>query len=183
MTSRQGDQMSTVLSPAIFVSTTTTPIGPLTVLAVDGVVHAGGFTDDVRALAGGLAPDVRERPIEAVRDLGPITEALVAYFDGDLIALDGIPVSLKGGPFQRRVWAALRTIQPGQRTTYRDLAIRLGGERLARAVGMANAANPIAPIIPCHRLIGSDGRLTGYYWGLDRKRWLLDHERRHAPGG
>ena len=115
-----------------------------------------------------------------VDDLGPITEALAAYFRGDVAALDGIPVSVQGGPFQERVWAALREIPPGQPTTYHALAVRLGGEKLARAVGMANATNPIAPIIPCHRLIGSDGHLTGYYWGLDRKRWLLDHERRHA---
>ena len=87
---------------------------------------------------------------------------------------------MQGGPFQEQVWAALRQIPPGQPTTYRDLAIRLGGQRMARAVGMGCATNPIAPIVPCHRVTGTSGSLTGYYWGLERKRWLLDHERRHA---
>lgn len=175
--------MSTVSTRAIRAATIATPVGPLTILAVDGVVHAGGFTEEIGALASRLAPGVRTLPIESVRTLCPVTEALDAYFAGNITALDGIPVSLKGGPFQHRVWAALRAIPPGQQTTYRDLAIRLGGQSLARAVGMANATNPVAPIIPCHRLIGSDGRLTGYYWGVDRKRWLLDHERRHTQGG
>jgi methylated-DNA-[protein]-cysteine S-methyltransferase len=171
-----------VLIPRLDFTTISTPIGPLTFVAVDGVVHAAGFTRDVGQLADRLAPVVRGLPIEATSDLGPITAALEAYFAGDAAALDGIPVSLRGGPFQLRVWAALRAIPPGQPTTYRDLARQMGGASLARAVGMANAANPIAPIVPCHRLVGSDGRLTGYYWGLDRKRWLLDHERRHAQG-
>ena len=109
-----------------------------------------------------------------------ITVALAAYFAGDIRALDGIAASPRGGPFQQRVWEALRAIPPGHPTTYRDFGITLGGERMARAVGMANATNPIVPIIPCHRLVGSNGSLTGYYWGLERKRWLLDHERRHA---
>ena len=172
--------MSTALTRTMLASTMATPIGPLTVLAVDGVVQAGGFTDDVPVLASRLAQNVRDLPIQLDSDLGPITDALTAYFAGDLTALDGIPVCVNGRPFQQRVWQALREIWPGQPTTYRDLAIRLGGRQLARAVGMANAANPIAPIIPCHRLIGSTGRLAGYYWGLDRKGWLLDHERRHA---
>jgi methylated-DNA-[protein]-cysteine S-methyltransferase len=165
---------------AVHAATLSTPIGPLSILAIDGAVHAGGFTEDLDALVRRLAPGLRGLPIQPARDLGAISDALSAYFAGNVAALDTVPVRFGGGPFQRRVWAALRAIPPGQPTTYRDLAVQLGGERLARAVGMANATNPNAPIVPCHRLVGSDGRLTGYYWGLDRKRWLLDHERRQG---
>ena len=174
--------MSTVLTPTILASTMTTPIGPLTLLVSDGQVCAGGFTDDVGHLACFIRKKHGTAQIGVVHDLGPITEALEAYFSGEAHALDGIPVTVQGGAFQERVWAALREIRPGTPTTYHSLAVRLGGEKLARAVGMGCATNPIAPIVPCHRVIGSGGKLTGYYWGLTRKRWLLDHERRHAQG-
>jgi len=172
--------MSAVMSPAIHATTMSTPIGPLTLLASDGRVCAGGFTDDVGHLACFIRRKHGTAQIEVVDDLGPITEALASYFDGELAALDRIPVSVQGGAFQERVWAALREIPPGTPTTYHALAGKLGGQKLARAVGMGCATNPIAPIIPCHRVTGSGGNLTGYYWGLTRKRWLLDHERRHA---
>jgi methylated-DNA-[protein]-cysteine S-methyltransferase len=157
-----------------------TPIGPLTMMAADDRVCAGGFTDSLDIIAALLGKPLRQAPIERVGDLGPITEALAAYFAGDLAALDRIPILVRGGAFQERVWSELRQIPPGQPTTYRSLAVRLGGQRLARAVGMGCATNPVAPIVPCHRVTGTSGSLTGYYWGLDRKRWLLDHERRHA---
>jgi methylated-DNA-[protein]-cysteine S-methyltransferase len=172
--------VSTVTAPAILTTTMSTPIGALTILAVDGLVHAGGFTEDVRELTRRLAPGLREAPIEQARDLGPISERLAAYFEGEVVALDELDVIQPGGPFQQRVWAALRQIRPGQQITYRDLARRLGGANLARAVGMGCATNLISPIVPCHRLTRTGGNLAGYYWGLDRKRWLLDHERHHA---
>jgi methylated-DNA-[protein]-cysteine S-methyltransferase len=100
-----------------------------------------------------------------------------AWFAGDLAALDGAPVDGGGTPFQRRVWAALRLIPPGETTTYGALAAALGVPGGARAVGLANGRNPVAIAVPCHRVIGADGRLTGYAGGLDRKRWLLEHER------
>ena len=171
---------TTPLAPRLRVSTMSTPIGPLTILAADGLVCAGGFTEEIDSLAVRLRPDLRSAPIARTDDLGPITEALTAYFAGDLASLNTIAVAPRGGPFQQRVWDVLREIPPGQQTTYRDIAIQLGGRQLARAVGTANATNPIAPIIPCHRVVGTDGRLRGYYWALDRKRWLLDHEQRHA---
>jgi methylated-DNA-[protein]-cysteine S-methyltransferase len=172
--------MATVLTPTILSATMSTPIGPLTILAVDGVVHAGGFTEEMAELTARLGPRLRCAPIEMVSELGPISKALAAYFAGDVLALGRLAVEQPGGPFKQRVWSALRAIPPGQATTYRDLAIRLGGENLARAVGMGCATNQIAPIVPCHRVTGSDGSLTGYYWGLDRKRWLLEHEHRCA---
>jgi methylated-DNA-[protein]-cysteine S-methyltransferase len=168
------------LAPVILVATMPTPIGPLTVLAADGIVRAGGFTEDVGALAVRLGPEHTGASLEMVDDLGTITEALAAYFAGDVRALDTIPVSQHGGPFQQRVWAALRTLPPGQLVTYRDLGVQLGGPQFARAVGAGCASNLISPIVPCHRVTRTDGALAGYFWGLERKRWLLDHERRHG---
>jgi methylated-DNA-[protein]-cysteine S-methyltransferase len=173
--------MPTVQPLAVLTTTMSTPIGALTILAIGGVVHASGFTEDRGALARRLAPELRGAPIQPVHDLGPISERLTAYFAGDVLALDELDVAQPGGPFQQRVWAALRAIRPGQRTTYRDLAHRVGGVNLARAVGMGCATNLISPIVPCHRVTRAGGDLAGYYWGLDRKRWLLDHERHHAP--
>ena len=166
---------------ALQASAMSSPIGPLTVLAADGVVVAGGFTDEIGALLNGrLRQRALDAQIDVVPDLGAITEALGAYFDGDVRALDGLSVEYAGGPFQQRVWDALRAIPAGQPTTYRQLAVQLGSERLARAVGMGCATNLISPIVPCHRVTHGTGHLAGYYWGLDRKRWLLDHEARHA---
>src|SRR4029078_7198968 len=89
---------------------------------------------------------------------------------------------MRGAPFEVAVWDALRTIAPGQTTSYGAIARQVGTPHASRAVGMANGANPIAIIVPCHRVIGSDGSLTGYGGGLDRKTWLLDHEAGHGPG-
>jgi methylated-DNA-[protein]-cysteine S-methyltransferase len=99
------------------------------------------------------------------------------YFRGELDALDGIPVETGGTPFQRRVWEALRTIPVGTTLSYLALAQRVGAPDAVRAVGAANGANPVAIVLPCHRVIGSNGRLVGYGGGLDRKRWLLAHEK------
>ncbi|MBX5461614.1 MAG: methylated-DNA--[protein]-cysteine S-methyltransferase [Steroidobacteraceae bacterium] len=110
-----------------------------------------------------------------------IRRALAAYFEGDLQAIDKIACKPDGTPFQEQVWAALRTIPAGQTLSYGALATRLGNPKAMRAVGLANGANPIAIVIPCHRVIGANGSLTGYGGGLERKRWLLAHEGRFAP--
>jgi methylated-DNA-[protein]-cysteine S-methyltransferase len=102
--------------------------------------------------------------------------ALQDYFSGDLRAIDQIRVQTEGTAFQRRVWATLRTIPPGSTVTYGLLAARLRRPDAVRAVGGANGANPIPIVVPCHRVIGADGSLTGYGSGLHRKRWLLEHE-------
>jgi methylated-DNA-[protein]-cysteine S-methyltransferase len=98
------------------------------------------------------------------------------YFDGELDALDDIAVEPAGTTFQLRVWTALRDVRAGTTTSYSALARDIGTPNAVRAVGAANGANPIPIIIPCHRVIGADGRLVGYGGGLDRKRWLLAHE-------
>ncbi|HZC17029.1 MAG TPA: methylated-DNA--[protein]-cysteine S-methyltransferase [Caulobacteraceae bacterium] len=102
--------------------------------------------------------------------------ALEAYFAGDLHALDDLEVETAGTPFQRVVWAALRRIPVGATLTYGALAAKIGRPSAVRAVGLANGANPIGVVAPCHRVIGADGSLTGYGGGLPRKRWLLEHE-------
>jgi methylated-DNA-[protein]-cysteine S-methyltransferase len=162
------------------VSTMPTPIGPLTILMADDTIRAGGFTDDAAMLLERLPRELQGLARRPCADLGAVTDALRHYFCGELAALNDLPVQQAGGAFQQRAWAALRSVAPGVQTTYRSLAASLGGDQLARAVGMACASNLISPIVPCHRITGSDGSLTGYFWGLDRKRWLLDHERRHA---
>ncbi|WP_211443138.1 methylated-DNA--[protein]-cysteine S-methyltransferase [Collimonas humicola] len=103
--------------------------------------------------------------------------ALQRYFSGQLDALKDIAVATNGTEFQQRVWAALRQIPPARMTTYGKLALQMGEHNGARAVGSANATNPIAIIVPCHRVVGADGKLTGFAGGLERKAWLLGHER------
>jgi len=107
--------------------------------------------------------------------------ALDAYFAGELTAIDALAVATGGTPFQRAVWAALRGIPAGCTLSYGELATQLGRAGASRAVGMANNANPISIVVPCHRVIGKNGALTGYGGGLDRKRWLLAHEAQHTP--
>ncbi|MEO7094089.1 MAG: methylated-DNA--[protein]-cysteine S-methyltransferase [Polyangiales bacterium] len=102
---------------------------------------------------------------------------LARYFGGELDALDDLPLDLQGTPFQLDVWAALRTIPVGTTTSYGALAHALGRPQASRAVGMANGKNPVMIVVPCHRVIGASGALTGYAGGLERKAWLLRHER------
>jgi methylated-DNA-[protein]-cysteine S-methyltransferase len=106
----------------------------------------------------------------------PIRAALRGYFKGDLDCLNSIKWRVAGTPFQRQVWTALRTIAAGTTTSYGALAAQLNMPSAVRAVGHANGANPISVVVPCHRVIGADGSLTGYGGGLERKRWLLQHE-------
>ena len=142
------------------IDTVETPIGPLHV-----------------ALQGDALFGLRfETPFQGKQERTPVSEKLQAYFSGDLHALDDVKVDPQGTPFQRRVWAALREIPPGETRTYGDLARQLGTH--PRAVGSANGSNPVGIAIPCHRVIASDGKLCGYAWGEERKRWLLAHERK-----
>jgi methylated-DNA-[protein]-cysteine S-methyltransferase len=122
----------------------------------------------------------RDAEIVARRDPFGHVAALERYFDGEIAALDSISVAFDGTPFQRKVWNALRTIAGGTTLSYGALARRIGQPKAVRAVGLANGRNPIGVVVPCHRVIGSDGSLTGYGGGLARKRWLLEHEARHC---
>jgi O-6-methylguanine DNA methyltransferase len=105
-----------------------------------------------------------------------VQRSLEAYFDGDLGAIDTLPVETGGTELQRSVWAALRAIPAGETRSYGALAAQIARPTAARAVGHANGANPVGVVVPCHRVIGADGSLTGYAGGIERKRWLLAHE-------
>ncbi len=110
-----------------------------------------------------------------------VAAQLDAYFAGELRTFD-LPLALRGTDFQRTVWRALREVEFGTTTTYGELARRIGSPNAPRAVGLANGHNPIGIIVPCHRIIGANGSLTGYGGGIERKRWLLAHEARWSSG-
>jgi methylated-DNA-[protein]-cysteine S-methyltransferase len=115
------------------------------------------------------------------RDPSGLTTRLASYFAGDIHAIDDIPTATAGTAFQREVWRALRAIPAAETISYGRLAERIGRPRAVRAVGLANGANPVGVVVPCHRVIGANGSLTGYGGGLHRKEWLLAHERAHIP--
>jgi len=153
------------------------PLG--TLLAVcdgAGALRALDFADCEPRLRRLLRASVRPGRVPE-----PVAESLGAYFAGELSALESLVTHTGGTEFQRRVWAALRQIPAGATTTYAALARAIDRPSACRAVGLANGQNPLAIVVPCHRVIGSSGALTGYAGGLERKRWLLDHERRWSP--
>ena len=113
---------------------------------------------------------------------GVVFDKLRAFFAGDIHAIDDIPVETAGTAFQREVWTALREIPAGETWSYGRLASHIGRPSAVRAVGLANGANPIGVVVPCHRVIGANGSLTGYGGGLDRKEWLLKHEGARSAG-
>lgn len=157
-------------------TTVPSPIGPLTLLS-DGQ-HLTGVRMDGQRHAPPLPPDT-VRYDAAADDLPvPLAAAaaqLAAYFAGERTAFD-LPLAPQGTPFQRRVWQALREVPYGTTTSYGELARRIGRPGAVRAVGLANGRNPLPIVVPCHRVIGADGSLTGYGGGLDRKRYLLGLE-------
>jgi methylated-DNA-[protein]-cysteine S-methyltransferase len=118
--------------------------------------------------------------LEAAPGSHSARNALERYFAGDLAAIDEVETETSGTGFQRDVWNELRRIPAGTSISYGTLAQRIARPKAVRAVGLANGSNPIGLIVPCHRVIGSNGSLTGYGGGLERKKWLLDHERAHA---
>ena len=143
------------------------PVGPLTLVAEEGLL-AGLYLAEHRH-----APDL-DLPVDEA-GLPAVREQLSAYFARDLKEFD-VPLAVTGTPFQRQVWAALRTIPYGETWSYRDLAEAIGRPSAVRAVGLANGRNPVSIVVPCHRVIGANGDLTGYGGGLAAKEWLLAHE-------
>lgn len=136
-----------------------------------------GFDERFRTL---LAAQYREFALNDAVVPAHFADALEAYFSGNFAPVEQLTVRTAGTPFQQRVWAALREIPAGTTMSYGQLATQLGNRSATRAVGRANGANPVAIVVPCHRVIGADGSLTGFGGGMERKRWLLDHERSHA---
>lgn len=162
-----------------------TPLGDMLVVTDEqGLLRALDWgdheSDMLRLMRNHYRKDVLD--LRETRRPSPAMQAMLAYFDGDLAGIDRLPVLTGGTDFQRRVWAALREIPCGTTISYQELATRIGKPLAVRAVGMANNANPISIVIPCHRVIGSDRTLTGYGGGLHRKRWLLEHESEYRQG-
>ena len=163
---------------AIETWTVETPVRPLTVLARDDVVIGAGFAS-AQELWSRLSPGERGRgePVERP-ELAKLSKLVEDYLDGQLDALAHIPVSQPGTDLQQEVWTALRAIPAGETRTYTELATMTSNPRAIRAAGTACGRNLIAPMVPCHRALRRDGSLGGYYYGLDVKQWLLDHEAR-----
>jgi methylated-DNA-[protein]-cysteine S-methyltransferase len=153
-------------------TTISTPIGELSLLARDDVIVAAGF-----ATPETMAARMPDETLVIHDDLGRLSAALTAYFDGELTALDDLPVSQPGGDFHQAAWKVMREVSPGETITYAELASRAGNPKAVRAAGSACARNLIAPIVPCHRIVRTGGSLGGYYYGLSTKDWLLAHER------
>ena len=157
-----------------------TPIGNLMIAAdEEGRLRAALFTENedvihrqLRLLYGGSG-----FTLEPAGNPHGLSRAISRYFAGELGVIDKLLVETGGTPFQQEVWRSLRAIPCGTTTSYGKLAAQIGRPAAVRAVGLANGANPVAVVIPCHRVIGSNGSLTGYGGGLERKRWLLDHEK------
>ena len=166
-----------------------TPLGEMLIVTDEqGLLRALDWRDHearmrllMRRQYRGDAVDLQETGLSSPRS-SPIKQAMMAYFDGDLAAIETLRTATGGTDFQRQVWAALCAIPCGSTISYLDLAIRIGKPLAVRAVGLANGANPVSIVIPCHRVIGSNRALTGYGGGLHRKRWLLDHESQWRQG-
>jgi methylated-DNA-[protein]-cysteine S-methyltransferase len=141
-----------------------TPIGILVIKATNDAIHQVGFSDDPALL------NIHPSPLtQACR------EQINEYFKGERTTFD-LPLSQHGTSFQQSVWQALGNVKFGDTMTYLQLAGKMGDDKMIRAVANANGKNELGIIVPCHRIIGSDGSLTGYAWGLRRKQWLLDFE-------
>lgn len=154
-----------------------TPLGEVLVVFDDSdVVRALDFADHEERMRLLLRRHYGAVMLEAGPAPDAVRQAVLDYFQGDLNALKTVRWKTGGTAFQRRVWTALTEIPAGRTESYAGLAARIGAPRAVRAVGLANGANPVGVIVPCHRVVGSDGRLTGYAGGLERKRWLLEHE-------
>jgi methylated-DNA-[protein]-cysteine S-methyltransferase len=152
------------------------PIGPIECLFDDSSLVALDFEATSPRTLALLSRNLGTLDIDEAPDRLKLGDTLDRYFAGELRALDELDVRRYGTNFQQKVWAALRRIPAGETTNYQALARRLRVPQAQRAVGAANGANPISLVVPCHRVIGSDGTLVNYGGGIERKRWLLRHE-------
>jgi methylated-DNA-[protein]-cysteine S-methyltransferase len=160
-----------------------TPLGEMILVAdADGALRAIDWTDHEARMTRLLQRHYGKAgyALTPARDPAGLSSVMRRYFRGDLSAIDNMPVKAAGTPFQARVWAALRKIECGTTISYAELARRIGKPSAIRAAGLANGQNPVGIVVPCHRVIGSNGSLTGYGGGLHRKKWLLEHERATA---
>jgi methylated-DNA-[protein]-cysteine S-methyltransferase len=165
----------------LFMNRIDTPIGRMLILTdADENLRAVDWTDYEARMRRLLCLEYGKSgfQIEPTDKPNDLTDGIDRYFAGELDAIDSLPVKTGGTSFQREVWRALRKIRCGTTVSYGQLAGRIGRPTAVRAVGLANGPNPVGIVVPCHRVIGSDGSLTGYGAGVERKRWLLEHEQR-----
>ncbi|HEY3776844.1 MAG TPA: methylated-DNA--[protein]-cysteine S-methyltransferase [Rhizomicrobium sp.] len=168
-------------SETFFFDVIESPVGKLAIVADrKGAMRMLSFDGDGERWRREFARRFPHAKLERERDPFGHASTLKTYFAGDMEALDRIPVVFGGTPFQNKVWKALRRIPVGKTLSYGALAKKIGEPNAMRAVGLANGSNPIAVIVPCHRVIGSNGSLTGFGGGLPRKKWLIEHEARHC---
>ena len=161
----------------MFIERVPSPIGALTCVTLGDTLFTLEFEENVERVRACL--ERRGVGLDAVPRApakSEIARRIEAYFEGDLGAIEGLAVADHGTPFERRVYAELRKIPTGEVVSYSELARRAGRPAAVRAVGATNAKNPIAIVVPCHRVIGANGALTGYAGGVERKQWLLAHE-------
>jgi len=152
------------------------PIGTMLIVADGEQLCALDYEDYTQRMMTLLRQRYGTIELVPTTDPAGLSSRIRAYLAGDFQCLDAIAISTGGTAFQREVWSALRTIPPGTTLTYGELAVKLGRPTAYRAVGGTNALNPIAIVVPCHRVIGANASLTGYAGGLERKQWLLQHE-------
>ena len=158
-------------------ATLMTRIGPFTTVVADtGAVLASGWTGDVDELVPLIHPTLRPAAVTERRELGRVTDTVRRYHDGELTAIDDVAVEQVSGEFLVQAWKVLREVQAGHPLTYTEFAASAGRPEAVRAAANACARNAAALFVPCHRVIRNDGSLGGFRWGLDAKRWLLDHE-------
>ena len=161
-----------------------TPIGKMIIVADrDGNLRAADWTDHEERMRKLLRRHYGKDgfTLTPARNPSGLSDSIRSYFGGELTAIDALPVQTGGTPFQREVWRALRSITCGATISYAKLAEQIGRPSAIRAVGLANGSNPIGIVVPCHRVIGANGSLTGYGGGMERKRWLLEHEGASTP--
>jgi methylated-DNA-[protein]-cysteine S-methyltransferase len=153
-----------------------TPIGDMILVAKDGALLLLEFADADDRVAREMRARFGEVELQEASNPFGLSDVIRDYFAGNLHAIDNLITDGGGTAFEQQVWKELRQIPVGATVSYGDIAKKLGDINLSRAVGIANARNPIAVVVPCHRVIGSDGTMTGYGGGLHRKEWLLRHE-------
>ncbi len=153
-----------------------TPIGDMFLVTRDGVVVLLEFEDATDRVSRELNSRFKDYELQAASNPFGLSEKIRAYFAGQIHIIDDILADGGGTAFESTVWQQLRHIPSGETISYGELATRIGNKNAMRAVGLANGKNPVAIIVPCHRVIGADGKLTGYGGGLHRKEWLLKHE-------
>jgi methylated-DNA-[protein]-cysteine S-methyltransferase len=172
-----GNAMGEILQ--LLINRIDTPIGEMLIVADrEGNLRAVDWADHETRMCRFLRLHYGENgfKLEAARNPNSLTHAISSYFRGDLTAIDILPVQTAGTPFQNEVWRALRNIACGTTVSYGKLAEQIGRPAAVRAVGLANGSNPVGVVVPCHRVIGANGSLTGYGGGIERKSWLLEHE-------